>query len=210
MVNPSLVAFGSLASWPSPAEFDNLHSSFVQHEELKPLRQAYSQLPQLWKILCEKDKTFESVDGILAAEQLTQWLLTGQAPSRSFARNNILSLPLTITSHICEYISHQKSIGNMNYESVAVQGFCAGQLSAGALNNATSLKNVGERAVKSMYMAFAIGAQVDKDALENGQTNCLAIRCKAPNTLDTVRTWLGPYGEVSQQLLEQYLPSPPY
>lgn len=210
MANPSLVAFGSLAPWSSPAEFDNLHSSFVQHEELEPLREAYSQLPKLWKILCDKDKTLGSVDGNSAAEQLTQWLLTGQAPSRSFARNNILSLPLTITSHICEYISHHKYIGNKNYESAAVQGFCAGQLSAGAIDNATSLEDVAKRAVTSMYMAFAIGAQIDKDALENGQTNCLAIRCKAPNKLDTVRMWLGAYEEVSQQLFEQYIASPPY
>lgn len=197
MESPSLVAFGSLAPWPSPAEFDNLHSSFVQHEALEPLREAYSQLPILWRILCEKDKTLQLVDGISAAEQLAQWLLTGQAPSRSFARNNILSLPLTITSHICEYISQQKSIGKTNYESVAVEGFCAGQLSAGAIDNATNLEDVGKRAATSMYMAFAIGAQVDKDALEKGQTNCLAIRCKGPNTLDTVRTWLGAYQEVS-------------
>lgn len=209
MANPSLIAFGSLAPWSSPAEFDNLRSSFIQHEELNPLREAFSQLPQLWGILCNEDNTLKSVDGTLAAEQLAQWLLTGQVPFRSFARNNILSLPLTITSHICEYVSHCKITGRTNYSTVAVQGFCAGQLSAGAIVSATSLEEVGKRAVTSMYLAFAIGAQVDKDAIENGQTNCLAIRCKAPITLDTVRTWLAAYEEVSPQNLDQYIASPP-
>ncbi|TQS33501.1 hypothetical protein Golomagni_06152, partial [Golovinomyces magnicellulatus] len=189
---PSFIAFGSLTPWPTPTELTQLREALLKVQELQSMCEALKELPKLWDTLSNHDSSLQKVEGALAAEQLSQWLLTGQAPTRDFARNNILSLPFTILSHISDYYAqfHQKE---SNFTLTKVEGFCAGLLSALAVRSAESHSQVGSHGALSILLAFSVGAYVDMDALQHGQTTCLAVRCKAPATLDTVRDTLKDY-----------------
>lgn len=194
--SPTFVAFGSLTPWPTSTELTKLRHALLQHQELQPLCEAINGLPKLWNVMCHHHMSLKRVDGILAAEQLNQWLLTGQAPTRGFAMNNILSLPFTIVSHICDYFHYFHENHEHDTRHIKVEGFCAGLLSAVAVRAAGNHSQVGRHGALSILLAFAIGACVDMDALQHGQTTCLAVRCKPPTTLDIVREGLKDYDSV--------------
>ena len=200
---PSLIVFGSLSAWPSAEELQELRRSLLEQEHLRNVKEAVCKFPELWETLLANDTALEPVHGAVAAEQLATWISSGEALNRGSAQHNTLSLPLTILSHLCDYVtylqqtgfSHSTILGHA-VKAGGVQGFCAGLLSALAVAGARDEGEIGLHGALSVRLAFTIGAYVDFDTLRNGQTSCLALRWKSPNSLATVEKVLEKYNSV--------------
>ena len=203
---PSLIVFGSLNTWPSAGELQELRRSILQQDHLSHVREAICRLPELWETLLANNAALDTVQGAAAAEQLATWVSSGGALSRGTTQNNILSLPLTILSHLCDYMTYLQQTGFSHstildhvVKAAGVQGFCAGLLSALAVAGSRDEGSVGLHGALSVRLAFAIGAYVDLDSLRNGQTSCLALRWKSPNSLASIQKVLEKYNSVRRQ-----------
>lgn len=208
---PSLIVFGSLNTWPSAVELQELRRFLLQQDHLSHVREAICRLPELWETLLANDTALDTVQGAAAAEQLATWVSSGGVLSRGTTQNNILSLPLTVLSHLCDYMTYLQQTGfshSIILDQVAkaggVQGFCAGLLSALAVAGSRDEESIGLHGALSIRMAFAIGAYVDLDSSRNGQTSCLALRWKSPNSLASVQTVLEKYNSVRRQNLPTF------
>ena len=208
---PSLIVFGSLNTWPSAGELQELRRSMLQQDHLSHVKEAICRLPELWETLLANDTALDTFQGAAAAEQLATWISSGGALSRGITQNNILSLPLTILSHLCDYMTYLQQTG-FSHSTVldhvvkagGVQGFCAGLLSALAVAGSRDEGSVGLHGALSVRLAFAIGAYVDLDSLRNGQTSCLALRWKSPNSLASVQKVLEKYKSVRRRKLSTF------
>ena len=203
---PSLIVFGSLNTLSSAEEQQELRHSILQQDHLSHVREAICRLPEVWETLLANDAALDIVQGAAAAEQLATWVFSGEALSRGTTQNNILSLPLTILSHLCEYMTYLQQTGFSHstildhvVKAGGVQGFCAGLLSALAVAGSRDEGSVGLHGALSVRLAFAIGAYVDLDSLKNGQTSCLALRWKSPNSLASIQNILEKYNSVRRQ-----------
>ena len=209
---PSLIVFGSLNIWPSAEEQQELRRSILQQDHLSQVREAICRLPEVWETLLANDTGLDTVQGAAAAEQLATWVSSGGALSRGTTQNNILSLPLTILSHLCEYMTYLQQTGFSHstilehvVKAGGVQGFCAGLLSALAVAGSRDEGSVGLHGALSVRLAFATGAYVDLDSLRNGQTSCLALRWKSPNSLASIQNVLEKYNSVRTRFSKFFL-----
>lgn len=71
-----------------------------------------------------------------------------------------------------------------------MQGFCAGLLSALAVASSDDERKIGIHGAFSVYLAFIIGAYVESDALMHGQTSCVAVRWRSPDSISSVENIL--------------------
>ncbi|KAJ5297788.1 hypothetical protein N7508_008037 [Penicillium antarcticum] len=200
---PSLISFGSLSTKPSVEELGELRDFLLKYEHFGLVKEAISELPGLWKTLLANDAALEPLNGLAAAECLAAWVSTREAISTNDAPwGNILSLPLTIASHLCDYLRYVRETGSSHSillehiaKAAGVQGFCAGLLSALAIATSTDEKSVGVNGALSVRVAFAIGAYVDLDSLKHGSTSCLGVRWKSPNSVVDLQNILKRYDQ---------------
>ncbi|KAI9661722.1 MAG: Type I Iterative PKS [Bathelium mastoideum] len=195
---PSLVVFGSLSTWPSVGEICELRRGLLEHKHLGHVKEVICKLPLLWEKLLANDACLEPIQGLAAAEQLVSWVSNGELFGGSTAQTNILSLPLTILAHLCQYMTYIQQTGSSHSAILdhvvkvgGVQGFCAGLLSALAVAGSGGEEEVGLYGAISVRLAFAIGAYVELDSIRNGQTSCLAVRWKSRDGFAIIRKVLG-------------------
>lgn len=206
---PSLVAFGALAPWPAPDRLDQIRRAARHHNSLKYIVKAVQELPLLWETLLKNDASLHSIAGEAAAEQLSKWISSPWTAPIADNKGNVTRMPLTIIAHIVQYInylnqpnkhiSHQ-SIKNNVATSGGIQGFCIGLLSALAVASGTTEDDVGAFAATSIQLAFCVGAYVDLDQHGNNadsKVSTLAVRWKAPTTLEDIERLLSNYPDVS-------------
>lgn len=190
---PSLIAFGSLGTWSLAGELSELRKSLHRHENLEPVRNAISRLPELWETLVSQDASLKTLPGRAAAGRLAAWVLSEDATISDSAQNNALRLPLTIVSHLCDYLDYLQQNGFSSSallahirQTAGIHGFCAGLLSALTVSKSDEEEKVGFYGALSVYLAFGIGVYVDLDALNHGQTKCLAVRWRSPRHIASV------------------------
>ncbi|OCL03381.1 hypothetical protein AOQ84DRAFT_392308 [Glonium stellatum] len=198
---PSLIAFGSLASWPAPDQVQQLRNALRQQTSLRPIVEAIHDLASLWEALAASEPSLDVVDGKLAADQLAQWIAGVNGVQIVNEKRNVLTMPMTVVAQMVQYFSYLQQPGGVIghrsiLESVAagggIQGFCAGLLSALAVASGVSVEEVGRSAATSLRLAFCIGAYIDRDQSLEGssKTSTLAVRWKPPTTLQDIQSVL--------------------
>lgn len=199
MAIPSLIAFGAIAQWPASERLDQIRTTLQSQPSLAPVRKAIQDLPSVWQALAQQDSNLDSA-GEAAAEQLSQWVV-GASPSQNLQdRGNVTRMPLTAIAQLVHYISYLRQ-GEEPHEAIlksvasggGIQGFCIGLLSALAVASAKTEDEVGKYAAGSVQLAFCVGTYVDLDQHRNGEESkatTLAVRWKAPTTLDDVQRLL--------------------
>lgn len=209
MALPSLIAFGALAPWPASDRLDQLRNTLQHHESLKPIVKVVQELPLLWKALSNRDPSLHSIAGEAAAQQLAQWMTGASTTHIVEDGDNVTRMPVTIIAQIAQYISYlRQSDESLDHESITrnvavgggIQGFCIGLLSALAVASGKTEDDVGNFAAISVRLAFCIGAYVDLDQRRNGDNSrvlTLAVRWKAPMTLESVQRLLSGVPNVS-------------
>lgn len=190
----SLIVFGPLVSLPPPEELKKLSNAIASCQHLKDVREALYELPGFWDALVASDSALDAIRGREAAVQLASWAAPGGALiSTDALLNNSVRLSLTITQQLFEYVSYVQQIAShlTVLECVAatggVQGLCAGLLSALAVAGSTNEQDLGKYGALAVRAAFAIGAYVDLNSLQAGDSQCLAVRWKSPESLDNLR-----------------------
>jgi len=209
---PSLVAFGSLATWPAADQLQQLSKALRQQPELSPLVTAIRDLASLWKALLDTDPDLDKVPGQVATAQLAKWIDTGEVAKIDDPQPNIMTMPMTIIAHIAQYfkylqqrdetISHSSMLESVTAGG-GVQGFCSGLLSALAVASARDEGEIGLASATSIRLAFCVGAYVDLDGRRDQgsfDTSSLAIRWRSPASLETVQQVLENHPDVSTTL----------
>lgn len=209
MALPSLIAFGALAPWPPLDRLDQLRNTLQHEDSLKPIVKAIQELPLLWKDLSNQDPNLHSIAGAAAADQLAQWISGAGTIQIVDDKGNVTKMPVTTIAQIVQYISYLRQCdGPLAHQSIkrsvavggGIQGFCIGLLSALAVASGTTEDDVGHFAAISVRLAFCVGAYVDLDQHCNGgdsKASNLAVRWKAPTTLEDIQRLLSRHRDVS-------------
>jgi hypothetical protein len=210
MATPGLIAFGAISQRPASDRLDEIRTVLQQQPSLASTCHTLQGLKSLWKTLVNQDPCLESVNGLVTATQLSEWI-TGTISSKELQDNGQLTqMPLATLAHISQYVaylrqreeSHEAIIESVALEG-GVQGFCIGLLSTLAVASAETEHDLGSLAATSVRLAFCVGAYVDLDCRRRGQhsqTTTLAVRWKAPTTLEDVENLVDKYSDVSHDL----------
>lgn len=178
---------------------------------------AVRELPLLWNELSKQDPRLHSIAGEAAADQLAQWTRGAGTPQIVDDKGNITRMPLTTIAHIVQYVNYLRQGDEpLSHESITqsvapgggIQGFCIGLLSALAVASGKSEDDVGHFAATSVRLAFCVGAYVDLDHYHNGadsKASTLAVRWKAPTTLEDIQRLLSRHPDVSLIVKLHYL-----
>ncbi|TPX12643.1 uncharacterized protein E0L32_000820 [Thyridium curvatum] len=220
---PSCIVFGSLTTWPLESELelvrDTLLTSNSHPGRTESIVNALCSLPQLWEELLSRHVGLARLpSGRDAADQLARWASStdgklpqgGQQPML-----NRLSMPMTVLRHFTQYFrfidqiplaadtdgaaTHSTLLDALRApesgerRAAGIQGFCVGLLSALSIAGAHDQVTLANNMAFAVRLAFAAGIFVDLDALDEGQTTCLAIRWRAPMGLDDVEEILTMY-----------------
>jgi malonyl CoA-acyl carrier protein transacylase len=207
MATPGLIAFGAISQRPTSDHLDEIRTVLQQQPSLASTCHTLHGLQSLWKTLVKQDSRLESVNGLVTATQLSNWI-TGAISSKELQDNgNLTQIPLTILAHISQYVAYLRQGGESHeaiIESVAlgggVQGFSIGLLSALAVASAKTEHDIGSLAATSVRLAFCVGAYIELDCRrrhQQSQTTTLAVCWKAPTTLEDVETLVKKYSDVS-------------
>ncbi|KAI0016488.1 hypothetical protein F4780DRAFT_772859 [Xylariomycetidae sp. FL0641] len=171
---PSLVAFGSVASWPEPEQLQQLRQALRRNSLFHPVLASLRELGSAWRALVAHDPALSAVDGQASSEKLAELASDSDDIPVMKEKSNMMTLPITVVTQVVQYLSYLDHAGpTIDHASVlkstaaggGIQGFCAGLLSALAI------------AATSVTLAFCVGAYVDKDQLMGGsgsQTSNLA------------------------------------
>lgn len=209
MMLPSLIAFGAIAPWPNSDRLHELRNALQHQQSLKPIIKEIQELPLLWRTLLKQDPDLNSIAGEAAADQLAQWIAGVRTAQIVEDKGNVTRMSLTIVAHIAHYVGylHQRD-KPLSHESIiknaaaggGIQGFCIGLLSALAVASGKTENDVGSFAAASVRLAFCVGAYVDLDRHRNGgdsKASTLAVRWKAPTTLEDIQSLLSKHPDVS-------------
>lgn len=227
---PSCIVFGSLTTWPLESELELVRDTLLTNNRhpgrTESIVNALCSLPQLWEELLSGHVGLARLpSGRDAADQLARWASStdeklpqgGQQPML-----NRLSMPMTVLRHFAQYFrfldqlplaaetdgaaTHSTLLDALRApesgerRAAGIQGFCVGLLSALSIAGAHDQVALAKNMALAVRLAFAAGIFVDLDALDEGQTTCLAIRWRAPMGLDDVEEILTMYDGVRNDL----------
>ncbi|UZP40182.1 hypothetical protein NXS19_007998 [Fusarium pseudograminearum] len=189
--SPSLLICGSVISDPDHAYLSRIRSSIIHNPHLAELRDAVIELPELWSLLVEREKSLQRVDAAPALRNLVEWIECGNSslPLEGGTSRNTQLAVLTVLAHFSEYMiylsSHDMSEENLDaHTSVlegvrdgGIQGLCVGLLSAIALSCSPTITDVAKYGAVAVRLALCVGALVDLDETELSEpTACIFAR----------------------------------
>ncbi|KAI1195589.1 BcPKS19, polyketide synthase [Nemania serpens] len=189
---PSLLVFGPQNGFPSEEVLEDLRQELNGNPLLSALTKAVAELPQLWGILIDWDKTLSELPGAAYLVQLRRWVQEGGPfPHHRDCPPNLYALAVTYILQISQYARYLRNLGNGSHrlllESVGtagIQGFCVGFISAIVVASSKDESDIGAAAAVGLRLAVCIGAYVDLGALRShdaGGASCVAIRWREGN-----------------------------
>ncbi|KUL81855.1 hypothetical protein ZTR_09738 [Talaromyces verruculosus] len=153
--------------------FFSIHNALQTTPSLRFLKPVLEELPSLWPVITN---TWPDLSRVPGTEQLNFLgrLAQGERVGSPERALNVLLTPVTVLRQIIEYWTAQEAVG----EVVDAQGFCVGFLAAAAVSCSQNTNDFPVVASAMVRLAVCIGAAVDLDALEHGQTQSVAVRWK--------------------------------
>ena len=206
MIRPSILAFGSQTTWPSPIYLSQLRSKLLLEPRLRGFVAAIKELPQVWCDLVDHGPDLAVVPGQTALDELVGWLNHGEFKTTKSVPPNVLSMPMTIILHIAQYF-HYLDLLQCRHAQVlehvkigGVQGFCTGLLTAIAVASASDEEDVNRQSAVALRLAVCIGAYVDldgspMDGLE-GTASIIAVRWRSRDGHNKVLESIKSYPDV--------------
>ncbi|CAF3478673.1 unnamed protein product [Fusarium graminearum] len=193
--SPSLLICGSVISDPDHAYLSRIRSSIIHNPHLAELQDAVIELPELWSLLVEREKSLQRVDAARVLRNLVEWIKCGNSslPLEGRTSRNTQLAVLTVLAHFSEYMIYLSSHdmnekdgrGNLDpHTSVlegvrdgGIQGLCVGLLSAIALACSPAITDVAKYGAVAVRLALCVGALVDLDETELSEpTACIFAR----------------------------------
>ncbi|PTD07098.1 Non-reducing polyketide synthase andM [Fusarium culmorum] len=193
--SPSLLICGSVISDPDHAYLSRIRSSIIHNPHLAELRDAVIELPELWSLLVEREKSLQRVNAARVLQNLVEWIECGNSslPLEGGTSRNTQLAVLTVLAHFSEYMiylsSHDMSEedvrGNLDaHTSVlegvrhgGIQGLCVGLISAIALACSPTITDVAKYGAVAVRLALCVGSLVDLHETELSEpTACIFAR----------------------------------
>lgn len=185
---PSVAFFCPQSKAPTEAYLTQLQKYLTQNSRLQPLLEAIISLKDTWATLCNEYADIAKVTtGPQHVLNLERWVTEGISGPVSKSMSGILSLPLLVVIHICQYFQWLE-IHNLTHAEVlqslksggGAQGYCGGLPTAFAIACAEDEENVVRLAGKALRLALAMGAfgQLGDDESVPGVTT-IAVRLKS-------------------------------
>ena len=199
---PSLLCFGPQIQTLDAEYLSQVREVLVLEPRLRVFVTAIETLPDLWKLLVEKNSRLQGTSGFDSINQLLRWI-EGKGIHLHQGGQNTLTLPLTIIVQLTQYFYYLDN--DVDYpsqravlESVArrgIQGFCAGLLTAVAVACSQNEDDVNRFGAVALRLAFCIGAYVDLDSISNIKTASLAVRWRSQMGRERIREILKGYSD---------------
>jgi hypothetical protein len=203
---PSSIVFGSQGSVPDPT-YLTLISAFLLHDEhANLLIETINSLPEWWNAISESHTVLQRVPGHGLLERLSRWLLQGSFNEFEEPVPNTFLAPLTVVSHVVEYLSYLRSDSAQHADVLQAartggyQGLCIGQLAAIACSNAANESEIIDQAAVAIRLAVLIGAIIDLDgcfAEPPKKWACIVAREKSSASSYDLDNVLGHHPEVT-------------
>jgi hypothetical protein len=139
------------------------------------LKPVLEELESLWTVITNAWPALSQVSGAEQLNVLGQ-LARGEPLRSPELALNVLLTPVTLLRQIIEYWTAWGPI--REHHVVDAQGFCVGFLAAAAVSCSQGTSDFPVIASAMIRLAVCIGAAVDLDSLEHGQSQSVAVRWK--------------------------------
>ena len=161
MAASSFLFFGPVSPRPTQEYLSGLQKSIIEEPDLEFLIGVIEELPSLWPTLQHEFTELHTIPGAEQLEQLQRLLKPVQLPD-VWASSNLVLAPLTVISHIVEFLHLRRTIGNTNFPGIDdVQGFCVGFLAATAVGSSRDEIEFRRFASTAIRLAVCVGAIID-------------------------------------------------
>ena len=166
-----VLLFGSQALAFDEASAEQLRSTLFSTPELRFIIDTITDLPQHWVALSDAIPSLQDFHGAKLLEDLNGWLTTGKFNNADFPLANTLLTPLTVVTHLTQYISLLKHVQPESAEAhdfyasfkdnTETLGLCTGLLSAAAVSSSADVTQLHRYGAVAIRLAMAAGALVD-------------------------------------------------
>ncbi|EFY96950.1 polyketide synthase [Metarhizium robertsii] len=191
---PSLLICGPMISQADAAYLPQVRSSLVHNKDLSYLREAVSELPNLWLRLVREEPSLGEIDVALFLDNLSQWVKGNSTqPTASRDSRNTQWAVLTVLVHIVEYMEYLDNFSSRDEDGCGhldahaalldhlhdggIQGLCIGLLTALALACAPSHAEIAKYGAVAVRLALCCGAYIDlNEAKSPAKTICVTTR----------------------------------
>ena len=188
------VIFGPQKPFPSAEYLFHLRLVLLSDPRLTSFVDAIKGLLSLWYTFLELQPDLNRVPGTRVLGSLKTWIEHGKFPHVALESDhllNVLLTPLTVISHIVQYVFHYRLRETETHPSVVdnssmggSQGLSMGILSALAISCSTCVSDISDYGAVALRLAMCIGAFVDLEgacAQPPDETHSLILRCDIGN-----------------------------
>lgn len=183
-----------MISQADAAYLPQVRSSLVHNKDLSYLREAVSELPNLWLRLVREEPFLGEIDVALFLDNLSHWVNgNGTQPTASRDSRNTQWAVLTVLVQIVEYMEYldnfsprdEDGCGHLDAHASlldhlhegGIQGLCIGLLTALALACAPSHTEIAKYGAVAVRLALCCGAYIDlNEAKSPAKTICVTTR----------------------------------
>nr|ALQ32819.1 putative polyketide synthase [Fusarium dlaminii] len=212
----SLLVCGSVITDPDHAYLSRIRCSIIHNPHLADLRDAITELPELWSLLVKREPSLGRVSAALVLKHLVEWIKGDNSflPLAGRTSRNAQLAVLTVLAHISEYMIYLSSHdmneedGHGNLDAHAsilegvrdggIQGLCVGILSAIALACSSTITDLAKHGAVAVRLALCVGALVDLDEIELSEP-----------TVSLCTRWPQGEGDGREELLKAVIDSHP-
>lgn len=191
---PSLLICGPMISQADAAYLPQVRSNLVHNKDLSYLREAVSELPNLWLRLVREEPSLGEIDVALFLDNLSQWVKGNSTqPTASRDSRNTQWAVLTVLVQIVEYMEYLDNFSSRDEDGCGhldahaalldhlheggIQGLCIGLLTALALACAPSQTEIAKYGAVAVRLALCCGAYIDlNEAKSPAKTTCVTTR----------------------------------
>ena len=198
----SFVIFGPQKPFPSAEALFHLRLVLLSDPRLASFVEAIKGLLGLWYTFLELQPDLKRVPGIRVLGYLNTWIKHGDFPQVSDPLPNVLLTPLTIISHIAQYVYHHRLHKAETYAGTPddssmgrPQGVSIGILSAFAISCSTCVSDISDYGAVALRLAMCLGAFIDLEgayANPPDETLSFTLRCD-PGNKHCTRKLLGEF-----------------
>jgi hypothetical protein len=152
-----------------------ISTTLVEDSSLQFIQGILQELPSLW---VDITKAWPSLCRVPGDDQIIALLqqLQGSPSATTAEPMNVIMTPLTVITHILDFVKLKGSIGEQNV--IDAQGFCVGFLAAIVVACSKSEDEFQSLTATIVRIAVCIGALVDLDELVHGTFRSIAVRWK--------------------------------
>lgn len=168
----AVLIFGSQPLDFTQETASQLRTAVLKNPALEWVPDVLAELQHRWDTVTTGIPELRAFPGDALLGDLDEWLRTGSFPQgpAAFPLPNILLTPLTVITHLLQYLSFKNPSTISHDRNSETLGLCSGLLSAAAVSSAANDAQLRKYGAVAVRLAMMIGAVVDaQDRDADGQ-----------------------------------------